>query len=356
MSVSGFTYHGLRGRVVFGAGAVDRVPDEVRELGGARVLLISTRSMAAVAGRIAEQLGERLAGTVPEVAQHVPEAVAVAARREAARVDADILVCVGGGSATGLAKAVAVATGALIVAVPTTYAGSEVTPVYGVTGAHKVTRSDERVVPRVVIYDPELVLGLPARLTATSGLNALAHCIWALDSPAANPITDLFAVDGIRRLVPALRRGVRRPDDLAARGDAMLGAYLAGAAIAGTGTASSLHHRLAHLIGGDYGLTHADVHAALLPYTVELARDATLDRVADLLNAAGATDALDDLATELGAPTSLAAIGLPAEALYPVASRGAALAAQLNMPRPADEPAIRALLEAAYHGRRPVAR
>ncbi|HET6212660.1 MAG TPA: maleylacetate reductase [Micromonosporaceae bacterium] len=340
MTVSSFIHPGLPGRVRFGVGTVGRVADEVAALGGTRALLIATASMTATARRLADQLGDRLVAVVDRVVQHVPEELAVAVRRRAVEAGADVVVSLGGGSATGLAKAVAVAIGAPIVAVPTTYAGSEVTPVYGITGAHKVTRSDPRAVPRVVVYDPELTRSLPRRTTATSGLNALAHCVSAVQRPDANPVGELFAEAGVRRLAGALPRCAEAPDDLDARGEALFGAYLAGAAFAIAG--AGLHHRLCHVLGGDYGLVHAEVHAALLPYTVDGGRGG---RIATLLGAESAPTALYDLAVRLGAPTSLAAIGLPVEALDVAATRCAV--------EPVDRPAIRALLDAAFHGRRP---
>ena len=355
-----FTHQALPGRVVFGVGAVDQVGDEVAALPARRALLIMSESGAAAGKAVAAQLGRRHAGTIDRVAPHVPEELAMAATRRAVEVDADVVISVGGGSATGLAKAVAARTGAPVMAVPTTYAGSEVTPMYGITGARKVIRQDPRVLPRVVVYDPALTVGLPARTSGASGLNALAHCVEAFAAPRASPVTDVFAAEGARRLVAALPRVVSDPDDLHARAEAMLGAYLAGVAFAGAG--SGLHHRLCHVLGGDHRLVHAEIHAVLLPYVAALQRDRAPDasrRAADALGVPDAATGLRDLAETLGTPTSLAALGLPADALDEAVRRCAEVAALLppsptvTDPRPIDEPAIRALLEAAYAGRRP---
>jgi maleylacetate reductase len=355
-----FTYQALPGRVIFGIGAVDRVGDEVAALSAWRALVITSESGTAAAKAVAAQLGPRHAGTIDRVAPHVPEDLAMSATRRAVQVAADVLVSVGGGSATGLAKAVAARTGAPVMAVPTTYAGSEVTPVYGVTGARKVIRQDPRVLPRVVVYDPALTLGLPARTSAASGMNALAHCVEAFSAPRANPVTDMYATEGARRLAAALPLVVSNPDDLDVRADALLGAYLAGVAFAGGG--SGLHHKLCHVLGGDYGLVHAEVHAVMLPHVMAFQRDrapAAARRAADAVGCDDAATWLYDLARSLGAPTSLASLGLPAESLDEAVRRCTETAAQLppspgiTNPRPADEPAIRALLESAFAGRRP---
>ncbi len=342
------------GRVVFGIGSVDRVADEVEALGARRVLLIAGGSAAATGKRIAERLGHRLAATWHETAQHVPEELAESARWRASAVAADALVCVGGGSATGLAKAIAVDGGAPIVAVPTTYAGSEVTPVYGITGTRKTTKRDQLAVPRVVVYDPALTVGLSPRATAASGFNAIAHAVEARYAPGANPVTDLFAVEAVARLVEALPPAVSRPTDLDARSTALVGAYLAGLAFAGAG--SGLHHRVCHVLGGDYGLVHADVHSALLPYTVALLERAAAEPLAPvraLLSADRVADGLYDLAVTLGAPLGLGTVGLPFAELDDAARRCTAAVADLPEPVLADEPAIRALLAEAFAGLRP---
>ncbi|HEU4422030.1 MAG TPA: maleylacetate reductase [Pilimelia sp.] len=355
-----FTYQALPGRVIFGVGAVDRVGDEVAALPARRALLITSESGATAGKAVAAQLGRRHAGTIDRVAPHVPEELAMSATRRAVEVSADVIVSVGGGSATGLAKAVAARTGAPVMAVPTTYAGSEVTPVYGITGARKVIRRDPRVLPRVVVYDPALTLGLPARTSGASGFNALAHCVEAFWAPRGDPVTDMFATEGARRLAAALPRLESNLDDLDVRAEALLGAYFAGVAFAGAG--SGLHHKLCHILGGDYGLVHAEVHAVLLPHVVAFQRDrapAASRRAADALGCDDAATWLYDLGRSLGVPDSLARLGLPADALDDAVRRGTEAAAQLppsraiTGPEPVGEPAIRALLDAAFAGRRP---
>lgn len=353
MTIFAFTHETLASRIHFGSGSVEDVSDEIARLGAERVLLIVSRSARRAAGRVSAALGGRLAAGVSEVRVHVPVALAEAAVRCAADVSADALVTVGGGSATGLGKAVAVRTGLPLVAVPTTYAGSECTPVYGVTGEHKETGRDARAQPAAVCYDPELTVGLPPRATAASGFNAMAHCVEAVGRDRPDPVAVLHAAAALPLLADALRRLAGWPDDLAARSDALYGAYLAGTALAAAGTGA--HHRLCHVLGGDLGLPHADVHAALLPYTVALRPAAERDRIGRALGTDDPVAALRDLAAATGAPTSLAEAGMARDDAERVA--GPAYGALLGIPgstaRPVDPATVRALLDDAYHGRRP---
>lgn len=337
-----FTYEPLGGRIVFGAGTVDRVASEVRELGAGRVLLLASPSSVGIADRIAVDLGDVLAARWSDVRQHVPTALAESARAAAREAKADAIVSVGGGSAVGLAKAIALACDVSIVAVPTTYAGSELTPIWGLTGDHKETGRDVRVMPAVVVYDPELTLDLPPSVTATSGCNAIAHCVEGLYGPGANPVTTLIAREGLRVLEGALPRAMAKPRDLAARGELLYGAFLAGSVLAAAGT--GLHHKLCHVLGGSYGVDHGAANAVLLPHVVAWNAPAVRELV-------GRAAALYDLTVVLGAPTSLAALGVPESALPDIAAR--AIAETATNPRPLDPAGIVALLEDAFHGRRP---
>lgn len=350
-----FVYDALPGRVVFGVGSVERVPAELDAFPGP-VFLIAGGSSAPIGDRIARQLGDRVGDRFAEAAQHVPEALAERARKAAEAARAAVVLTVGGGSAIGLAKAVAVQTGLPLVAVPTTYSGSEMTPFYGLTGAQKIVRKDLRAQPRVVIYDPELTLGLPAAVTAATGFNALAHCVEAFYAPGANPVTSLTAEEGIRALGRSLPSAAGSPADLDAREDALYGAYLAGAALAVTGTA--LHHRLCHVLGGSFGLVHGDVNAVVLPYVVAFNAVAVPEAMARVSAALGgpadpgaAAGRLADLAVRIGAPTSLAQLGMPAAGLDTAAEQTVAAVGDTN-PRPVDVRGLRALLQAAFDGAR----
>jgi maleylacetate reductase len=352
-----FTYEALPGRVVFGPGSARReLADAVAGLGLERLLLIAAGPEAALAEELAAPLGERVVGRFDGVRPHVPVKVAAAAVAAARSADADAVLSIGGGSTTGTAKAVARATGLPIVAVPTTYAGSEMTPVWGSTeGGTKTTGRDMKVLPRLVVYDPELTVSLPAAITAASGMNALAHSVEALYAPGRNPVTAAIALESARALAHALPAAVAAPDDIAARSEALYGAYLAGSAFAVAG--SGLHHKICHALGGAFDLPHAETHSVVLPHVVAFqqpAAPAAMDRVAAALDAgpASAAAALFDLAAALGVPLSLAAIGMPADGADQVVDQIVA-AVPTDNPRPVDADDVRAILAAAYAGERP---
>ncbi len=315
MSASSFRYDALPGRIVFGAGSArTALREELDLLGVRRVLLIATEQELPLARSLVEPFADRVVEVFTGVRPHVPVAVAEAARAAAERCAADVVLSVGGGSTTGTAKAVALTSGLPVVAVPTTYAGSEVTTVWGLTeAARKTTGKDPRVLPKVVVYDPELTLSLPAGLSAASGLNALAHCVEALWAPGANPITSLVALEGVRALAAGLPAVVGDPSGLPGRSDALYGAYLAGAAFAVAG--SGLHHTVCHVLGGAYDLPHAETHAVVLPHVLALYAPRLPEVAARVAAALGAPDsdavgALVALAARVGAPGSLAEVGL----------------------------------------------
>jgi alcohol dehydrogenase class IV len=350
-----FSYETLPGRVVFGPGSRARLADEVAGLGAGRALVLSTPGKRALAEDAAARLGARAAGIHDRAVMHVPIEVARAGLALAERLRADCYVAVGGGTTIGLAKAIALETGCPIVALPTTYSGSEMTPIQGITAdGIKRTRRDPRMLPRVVIYDPELTLGLPARVSGPSGMNAIAHCVEALYARNANPITSLMAEEGIRALGASLPVVVTRPADLEARSEALYGAWLAGSALATVGMA--LHHKLAHVLGGSFNLPHAETHTLILPQAAAYNRQAAPEAMARIGRALGAADApaaLFDLAKALGAEMRLQVFGLSEADL----DRAAELATEepYDNPRPATREGVRALLQDAYEGRRPAA-
>ena len=348
-----FVYDALPGRVVFGNGSVERVPDEVERLGATRVLLIADRSAAERADRLADRLGQMVVARVDDVRVHVPVEHAEAARNRAREVAADAIVTIGGGSATGLGKAVALELPIPILAVPTTYAGSEMTPIWGLTeGARKTTGRDPRVQPRTVIYDPVLTLTLPPSIAGPSGMNALAHCAEALYGPGANPITSLMAEEGIRTLVTGLPGVIAAPEDLDARGAVLVGAYLAGASFGAAG--SGLHHKICHVLGGAYDLPHAELHAVILPQALALIaplEPAAIRRMAAAIGDGDVPGAMFDLDRRLGVPTALSDIGLHREQLDAAATLVADAVATATS-RVSRE-SIQALLADAFDGRRP---
>lgn len=344
-------------RVVHGAGCATTVAEELDGLGAGRALLVTTPRGRGGAEGIATALGPRMAGVFDGARLHVPVEVAGAARESARRVAADALVAFGGGSAIGVAKTVALETGLPVVALPTTYSGSEMTRVWGVTeGGRKRTGRDPRVAPRVVLYDPLLTLDLPPDTSAASGMNGMAHGVEALYAPDSSPLARLLAEEGIRALGRALPRVVRSPGEAAPRGEALYGAHLCGWAL--DLTSMGLHHRLAHVLGGTFDLPHALVHAILLPHVAAFNAPAAGDAMVRVGGALGEPDphlapaALAALNRRLGITTTLRELGLAPGDLDRAAEQAATGAGYPN-PRPADRDAIRAILEGAWQGEPP---
>jgi maleylacetate reductase len=328
-----FEFAGLPARVVFGAGGIDRLPDEVDRLGLRRVVVISTPGQRQLAKDVAARLGERGLGTYSRAVMHVPVAVSAAAVAHVREVGADGCITVGGGSATGLGKAVALETGLPLVALPTTYSGSEMTPVWGLTDEHgKRTGRDPRVAPRTVVYDPGLTAGLPVEISVTSAVNAMAHAVEAGYAPDGSPMTDLMAAEATRSLLAGIDALLREPGSAAARADLLRGAWLAGNCLGAT--TMGLHHKLCHIVGGLYDLNHAWTHTVLLPY------------VMDFNLGSGAE--LTALLERHGFRRSLADLGMPAGGVDAVAD--AAVASTYANPKPVDRDSVRAIMAAAYRG------
>ena len=301
-----FVHETLGQRVRFASGeASDGVAKEMEEIGGQRVMVVVSPNRVELAQQVTADLP--VARVHHEVAMHVPVAVAERARQAAADHDIDALVSIGGGSATGLAKAIALTTGLPIVAVPTTYAGSEATPVWGLTeGSTKTTGVDQRVLPRAVVYDANLTASLPVDVSVASGLNALAHCVDSLWAPRADPINLALAVEGVRAVYAALPMVVKDPKALPGREQALYGAYLSAVSFASAG--SGLHHKICHVLGGRYNLPHAPTHAIVLPYVLALNGPHAPDAEARLAEAFGTRTALEGLQalrSTLGAPRAL---------------------------------------------------
>ncbi|MBN3767766.1 maleylacetate reductase [Burkholderia sp. Ac-20365] len=348
-----FVYQSLPSRVVFGAGSLDHLDREIELLGAQRAIVLATPQQRAQAEQLAERIGPHAAGVYAEAVMHVPVETARAAREYAARVGADCAIAIGGGSTTGLGKAIALETSLPIIAIPTTYAGSEMTPIYGLTEAGvKKTGRDLRVLPKTVIYDPALTVSLPPALSLTSGINAIAHAAEGLYAQDTNPIMSLMAEEGIRALGEGLPRVMKTPGDLDARGACLYGAWLCGAVLGSVGM--SLHHKLCHTLGGTFNLPHAETHTIVLPHALAYNRTAAphaMQRIARALHADDAPQAVFDLARESGAPTALKDIGMK-EADIDLALNLALKSPYWN-PRTVEREPLRALLEDAYEGRRP---
>jgi alcohol dehydrogenase class IV len=348
-----FTFDQPASRVVFGAGAFQNLAEEMKRLDAHRALVLSTPEQVHDAEEAAGRLGNMAAGVFPHAVMHVPIETAREARETAKRLDADCCVAIGGGSTIGLGKAIALESGLPILAVPTTYAGSEMTPIYGLTeGGIKKTGRDRKVLPKTVIYDPTLTLTLPPKIAGPSGMNAIAHCVEGLYAPDGNPIMSMFAAEGIRALARSLPHVVAAPDDLDARADALYGAWLAGTVLGAVSI--GIHHKLCHTLGGTFNLPHAEVHAVILPHAVRFNAEAAPDALRTAAEAIGSTDAaqgLFDLAKRLGAPVALRDIGMPEDGL----ERAAELATQnpYANPRPVEYTGVLELLRDAWAGRRP---
>lgn len=348
-----FRLQTLPWNVVFGAGTLATLPAEMDALGLGRALVLSTPEQAEDAERVAELLGARCAGTFTGARMHVPAEVAAAAADEARGRDADCTVSVGGGSTTGLGKALALDPGIPLIAIPTTYAGSEMTNIWGMTeDGRKRTGRDLRVLPKLAIYDAELTLGLPPAIAGPSGMNALAQATVNAKDPRTNPVILSMALEAIRAIASALPVVMRSPADLDARAELLYGASLAGASL-GAGV-TSLHHRLCHTLGGTFDTPHAETHTILLPYSVAYAAPAVPERMARIAEALGADDAargIHALSVSLGLPTSLRDIGIDEGDLERIAD--IATESEIVNPRPVTREGVLALLESAYAGAAP---
>jgi len=353
-----FIYASQPSRVVFHAGALDQLGAEIDRLGARRALVLSTPEQRASAEDVSRRLGSRSAGVYDRAVMHVPIETAQAARARAKELNADCCVAIGGGSTIGLGKAIALTSELPILAIPTTFAGSEMTPIFGITEqGQKKTGRDPRVLPRTVIYDPLLTMSLPVNIAGSSGMNAIAHCVEALYAQDSNPITSLMAEEGIRALSSSLPTVVSKPDDLEARAEALYGAWLAGACLGNVGMA--LHHKLCHTVGGAFNLPHAETHAVILPHAVHYNFEAAPDAMARIgralagsgLSADGAASGLFALARKLGVPLALRDLGMKMESL----DEAARLAMQnpYYNPRPLEYAAIRQLLQNAWEGKSP---
>ena len=350
--IAPFVFPGLRSRVIFGAGTIARTGAEVERLGHSRALVLSTPNQEADAYALADRLGPLAAGVFTEAAMHTPVEVTEKALEVFRNTGADCVVALGGGSTTGLGKAIATRIGADQVVIPTTYAGSEMTDILGETaGGEKTTRRDASILPETVIYDVDLTLTLPVGLTVTSGLNALAHAAEALYAEDRNPVIALMSAEAIRALAEALPAVVRTPSDAEARGLAQYGAWLCGIALGGS--AMALHHKLCHTLGGSFGTPHAETHAILLPHTVGFNAGAAAGLLEPVAEAFGDTPGrgLFRFAQGLGAPMRLADFGLSEADL----DRAAEIATKnpYSNPRPFDRQQIRSLLQDALEGRQP---
>ncbi|MCK3777212.1 maleylacetate reductase [Ensifer sesbaniae] len=347
-----FTYQGSAAHIVFGEGKSDEAGAWVEKLGCKRALVLSTPHQRADAETLAERLGPLAVGVFAGAVMHTPIDITAKAMEAVKQSGADCLVSLGGGSTTGLGKAIAYRTDLPQVVIPTTYAGSEVTPILGQTeGGRKTTVRHASILPEVVIYDPGLTLGLPVGMSVTSALNAMAHAVEALYAQDRNPISSLMAAEGLFAFKTSLPRIVEAPGDREARAEALYGAWLSGTVLGTVGMA--LHHKICHTLGGTFDTPHAETHAIMLPHTAGYNAAALPDLLGPVARMLGGSvgGGLWDFAKSLGAPLALKDLGLSEADL----DRAATIATENPYwnPRPIDRQSIRALLQDAWEGNRP---
>lgn len=350
--IDAFSYAGSPARIVFGDGSRSKVAEWIVTAGCKRALVLATPHQRADAEALATEIGSLACGVFAGATMHTPVDVTETAMRMVAETEADCVVSLGGGSTTGLGKAIAYRTDLLQIVVPTTYAGSEVTPILGQTeGGRKTTVRDARILPEIVIYDPILTHRLPVSMSVTSGLNAMAHAVEGLYARDRNPISTLMALEGLRAFSSSLPKIVAAPDDADARNEALYGTWLCGTVLGTVGMA--LHHKICHTLGGSFDTPHAETHAVMLPHTAAFNAKAAAAELAPAakLFADSIGAGLWDFAKSIGAPLSLKEFGLTEADL----DRAASIAVENPYwnPRPIDRDLIRALLQEAWDGRRP---
>lgn len=348
-----FIYNALPSRVIFGSGTLAQTADELRTLGCSRALILTTPQQRGAGEQLQAQLGDLVVGLYDNATMHTPIEITRDALEVVERSRADCVIALGGGSTIGLGKAIALNTDLPQIVIPTTYAGSEATPIIGQTEKGlKTTQRTLKVLPEVIIYDIDLTLSLPAEMTVTSGLNAIAHAVEALYAKDANPLISMLAEQGIAAIARALPRIHLNPDDVEARSDALFGAWACGTCLGAVGM--SIHHKLCHTLGGSFDLPHAQTHTVVLPHAVAYNAEAApqaMERIARALGTDNAAQGLFDLAKSLDVPTSLAQIGMKPGDL--ARATQIACASPYWNPRPIESDAIGELLANAYAGKRP---
>jgi maleylacetate reductase len=339
-------------RIVFGRGRIADLTQELERLGLSRALVLSSPFQKGDAQALARRLGSRAVGLFSDAAMHTPVSVTEVAVQLFRKLDADCVVSYGGGSTTGLGKAIAFRTDCPQIVIPTTYAGSEVTPILGQTeDGNKTTLVDPKVLPEVVIYDPDLTTGLPVSMSITSGLNALSHALEGLYAQDRSPISSLMAAEGIQALKTALPEIRRNPASREARTRALYGAWLCGTVLGSVGM--SIHHKLCHVLGGMLDLPHAETHAVMLPHTigfVDAVSPAALAPAREIFGSELGT-ALFAFCGDLGAPQSLRSLGMEEKDIKPAVT--AALARPYWCPRAVEYKSLKALMTNAWAGDMP---
>ena len=350
-----FTYLGYPCRVVFGPGKISSLRDEIDHFGTKRILFCCTPGREEPVVRLAEAIGDRSTKVCPIANPVVSEELVTEGRSQAKEFDADCLVTYGGGSALGLAKSIALEFDIPIIAIVTTYSGSETTEFQGMfEDGKRVLKRSHRMQPRTIIYDPELSVDLPIEVSVPSAINSMAQAVGSFTGENPNPVTSLFAEEGLRSMRDALPRIADNPRDMDARGDALYGAWLCGSTVNSSGTV--FHHKVCHVLGGYFKLSHAKTHTIILPHSTGYNREYLPDAMIRIARAFGdeegdAAGAIFDLLLEIEAPSALKDIGMSENDLDKAAKL--ITTDPYFSPRPVEYAPVRALLDDAWHGRRP---
>ncbi|AQH05934.1 maleylacetate reductase (plasmid) [Burkholderia sp. KK1] len=347
-----FIYQGLPSRVRFGAGTISEIGAEAEKLGCQRVMVVVSAPQMADADRIQSTLGVACAGVFGGAVMHTPVEVTQVALEKVRAWHADGIVALGGGSAIGLSKAIALHTDLPQLVIPTTYAGSEMTPILGQTESGvKTTQRTLKVLPETVIYDVELTYSLPLAMSVCSGINAMAHSVEALYASDTNPIIRQLAETGIAALysgLPKLRDDAKDPE---VRAETLYGSWLSATCLAST--SMGLHHKLCHTLGGALNLPHAETHTVVLPHALAYNAPNVRDAVEILKRAMGGGIAgrIYDVAKDAGVPVALRDIGMAESDIDKVTA--AVMSKPYPNPRPLNQDLIRRLLRNAWAGVRP---
>ena len=341
-----FSYDTHEVRVVFGAGSLASLPAELDRRGFGKVMLLMTPGRAGQRAHLESLLGDRLAGVYAGARLHVPVEVVADAMAAFGQFQPQSLLAFGGGSAVGLGKALAFETKVPLAAIATTYSGSEMTAVWGNSdGKMKRTFRNTEVAPQLVLYDPELTYELTPAVSAASGMNAIAHCVEAEYAPERGPVTSWFALGGLKQLAANLPAVVSNPAAAESRSNALFGAHLAGRAL--DMTSMGLEHKLAHVMGGRFGLNHSEAHAALVPWVTAWnapSAPEAMQRMADALGVQDPAQALIDLSRQIGI-RPLGDLGFKSEGIPEAAEL--ILAMKFPNPRVVDAEGVRWILERA---------
>jgi alcohol dehydrogenase class IV len=350
MNFTHFEYTSFPNKVFFGEGSFSTVAKLLANYD--KAFVIAGERQAACVQQLIDELGKERVIHFSNIVQHVPVELVEQARQQQVQAQTNVLVAIGGGSAIGLAKALALQNEHDIIAVPTTYAGSEMTNIWGLTTtAGKTTGRDMKVLPKYVVYDPMFTANMPTSLAATSAMNAMAHLMEAVYAHDTNPITYGYALDGMRKLREGLEL-LATTKQMTIQINQLLqyGSFIAGKALCDV--SMSLHHKLAHVLGGTFGLAHADVHTVLQAYVLEYQWDALSSSVQqdfkEALQHPYPPVALQTLAKNVKAPTQLKEIGFTEKDIDKAVDT--VLAKPYANPKPITKAGLEQLLQNALGG------